>query len=85
MTGLDNFNDAYDVRLKIWRWVQLENLPGLELHRLDLTDTAALERLFEKHARGRNRVALRRGDQPGRAGGRAAVGGKSRASMSRRT
>ena len=49
--GLDNFNDAYDVRLKVWRWVQLENLPGLELHRLDLTDTDALERLFEKHAR----------------------------------
>ncbi len=51
VTGLDNFNDAYDVRLKMWRWVQLENLAGLELHRLDLTDAAALERLFEKHAR----------------------------------
>ncbi len=51
VVGLDNFNDAYDVRLKVWRWVQLENLPGLELHRLDLTDTSALERLFEKHAR----------------------------------
>jgi UDP-glucuronate 4-epimerase len=49
--GLDNFNDAYDLRLKMWRWVQAENLPGLELHRLDLTDTGALERLFEKHAR----------------------------------
>jgi len=54
VTGLDNFNDAYDVRLKVWRWVQLENLPGLELHRLDLTDTGALERLFEKHARAEN-------------------------------
>ena len=51
VTGLDNFNDAYDVRLKVWRWVQLENLPGVELHRLDLTDAGALERLFEKHAR----------------------------------
>jgi UDP-glucuronate 4-epimerase len=51
VTGLDNFNDAYDVRLKVWRWVQLENLSGLELHRLDLTDAGALERLFEKHAR----------------------------------
>jgi nucleoside-diphosphate-sugar epimerase len=51
VTGLDNFNDAYDVRLKVWRWVQLENMPGLELHRLDLTDVGALERLFEKHAR----------------------------------
>src|SRR5476649_829956 len=51
VTGLDNFNDAYDVRLKVWRWVQLENLPGLELHRLDLSDAGAIERLFEKHAR----------------------------------
>lgn len=51
VTGLDNFNDAYDVRLKVWRWVQLENLPGMELHRFDLLDTNALERLFEKHAR----------------------------------
>jgi len=51
VTGLDNFNDAYDVRLKMWRWVQLENLAGVELHRLDLTDASALERLFEKHAR----------------------------------
>jgi nucleoside-diphosphate-sugar epimerase len=51
VTGLDNFNDAYDVRLKAWRWARLENLPGLELHRLDLTDAVALERLFEKHAR----------------------------------
>jgi len=51
VTGLDNFNEAYDVRLKVWRWVQLENIPGLELHRLDLTDAGALERIFEKHAR----------------------------------
>src|SRR5208337_1235734 len=51
VVGLDNFNDAYDVRLKMWRWVQLENQPGLELHRLDLIDSTALERLFEKHAR----------------------------------
>jgi nucleoside-diphosphate-sugar epimerase len=51
VVGLDNFNDAYDLQLKMWRWVQLENLHDLELHRLDLTETNALERLFEKHAR----------------------------------
>ena len=50
VTGVDNFNDAYDVQLKMWRWVQLENLPGLELHRLDI-NADALERLFERHAR----------------------------------
>jgi UDP-glucuronate 4-epimerase len=51
VVGLDNFNDAYDLHLKMWRWVQVENLPGMELHRLDLTDEGALERLFEKHSR----------------------------------
>ena len=51
VTGLDNFNDAYDIRLKDWRWAQLEKIDGLELHRLDLTDIDALKRLFEKHAR----------------------------------
>jgi nucleoside-diphosphate-sugar epimerase len=56
VVGLDNFNDAYDVRLKVWRWVHLENLPGMELHRLDLLDTNAMERLFEKYARSRDGV-----------------------------
>src|SRR5260221_14568777 len=42
VAGLDNFNDAYDVRLKDWRWAQLEKLGGLDLHRLDLTDTAGV-------------------------------------------
>lgn len=51
VTGLDNFNDAYDINLKNWRWSELEQTDGLELHQLDLTDMAALRRLFEKHAR----------------------------------
>jgi nucleoside-diphosphate-sugar epimerase len=49
--GLDNFNDAYDRRLKDWRWAQLEKLGGLELHRLDLIDKKRLGDLFERHAR----------------------------------
>jgi len=51
VTGLDNFNDAYDLRLKDWRWTELEKNEALELHRLDLTNKGALKRLFEKHAR----------------------------------
>jgi len=53
VTGLDNFNDAYDVRLKTWRWAQLEKRDKLKLHRLDLVDAAGLKNLFEKHAAGR--------------------------------
>jgi len=52
VVGVDCFNDAYDTRLKEWRWAQLENRPGLELLRLDLTDTEGLEKLFQRHAAG---------------------------------
>jgi nucleoside-diphosphate-sugar epimerase len=51
VVGVDNFNDAYDTRLKDWRWAQLERTPGLELHRADLTELAPLRELFERHAR----------------------------------
>jgi nucleoside-diphosphate-sugar epimerase len=51
VAGFDNFNDAYDVRLKDWRWRQLEQRKGLKLWQLDLTDVAGLEHLFQEHAR----------------------------------
>ena len=50
VTGLDSFNDAYDLRLKDWRWAQLEKRPGLKLHRLDLTDMEGLTKLFRAKA-----------------------------------
>jgi nucleoside-diphosphate-sugar epimerase len=50
VVGFDSFNDAYDGRLKEWRWAQLEKLKGLALTRLDLVDSAGLKALFEKHA-----------------------------------
>jgi len=53
VTGLDNFNDAYDVRLKDWRWAQLEKAGGVTLHRLDLTDAAGLEKLFASASKDR--------------------------------
>lgn len=50
MVGVDNLNDAYDVRLKRWRLAQLEGRPGFDFHRLDLTDRAALSGLFSQFA-----------------------------------
>ena len=47
---MDNFNDAYDGRLKEWRWSQLTHLNSLELNRLDLTDRAGMNLLFLRHA-----------------------------------
>lgn len=55
VAALDNFNDGYDVRLKDWRWHQLEKLGGIDLNRLDLTNRTGLRTLFEKHALRRER------------------------------
>lgn len=43
--GLDNLNDAYDVRLKEWRLARLRSAPGFQFHRLDIIDRAGLARL----------------------------------------
>jgi nucleoside-diphosphate-sugar epimerase len=50
VVAFDSFNDAYDQRLKEWRWSQLEKQPGIELTRLDLLAVPGLTALFEKHA-----------------------------------
>lgn len=47
VVGIDNLNDAYDVRLKHWRLAQLEDKPGFEFHRLDITDRQRLKELWE--------------------------------------
>jgi nucleoside-diphosphate-sugar epimerase len=40
--GIDNLNDAYDVRLKQWRLARLVSRHGFVFHRLDIRDRAAL-------------------------------------------
>lgn len=44
VVGIDNLNDAYDVRLKQWRLEQLKKQPGFEFHYLDICDREALAR-----------------------------------------
>ena len=36
VTGIDNMNDAYDVRMKEYRLKRLQALPGFAFHRLDI-------------------------------------------------
>ncbi|MDA8088235.1 MAG: SDR family NAD(P)-dependent oxidoreductase [Nitrospiraceae bacterium] len=48
VTGVDNLNDYYDVRLKEYRLHELEGLPNFTFHRLDIEERTALDRLFEK-------------------------------------
>lgn len=46
VVGLDNLNDAYDIRLKEWRLRQLEGRPGFSFIRADICDSRSLDTLF---------------------------------------
>jgi len=46
LVGVDNMNDAYDVRLKQWRLAQLMGRPGFEFHRLDITNRQKVRDLW---------------------------------------
>jgi UDP-glucuronate 4-epimerase len=47
VVAIDNVNDYYDVRLKEHR---IEALDGIEFHRLDIEDKAAMKPLFEANS-----------------------------------
>jgi UDP-glucuronate 4-epimerase len=42
VVGVDNLNDAYDVRLKEWRLNRLRDRPGFSFHPVEISDRAAL-------------------------------------------
>jgi UDP-glucuronate 4-epimerase len=46
VVGIDNMNNAYDVRLKEWRLAQVVKYPNFEFHCLDICDRQSLEELF---------------------------------------
>ena len=47
VVAIDNVNDYYDVRLKEHR---IETLDGIEFHRIDIEDKAAMKPLFEANS-----------------------------------
>jgi nucleoside-diphosphate-sugar epimerase len=49
VVGIDNLNDAYDVRLKQWRLTQLQPHAGFHFHHLDITNRQHLRSLFDGH------------------------------------
>jgi nucleoside-diphosphate-sugar epimerase len=61
VVGVDNFNDAYDVRLKEWRLVQLLPHHNFQFHRLDICDLECLKPLFEDGFDGVINLAARAG------------------------
>jgi nucleoside-diphosphate-sugar epimerase len=50
VVGVDNLNDAYDPRIKLWRLAQLQDHPRFEFHRLDISDHGALADLVRRSA-----------------------------------
>lgn len=44
VVGVDNMNDAYDVRMKDYRLRRLQALPGFRFHRLDISDRSIVPR-----------------------------------------
>lgn len=42
VTGLDNLNDAYDVRIKHWRLNRLKEQPNFKFHNIDISQREAL-------------------------------------------
>ncbi len=49
VVGIDNLNNAYDVRLKQWRLAKLQGLPGFSFSRGDISDRVVIETLWRKH------------------------------------
>jgi len=56
--GVDNLNDAYDVRLKHWRLGQIKDHPNFTFHRDDICDRESLCSLFEETAEGSSWSAI---------------------------
>jgi UDP-glucuronate 4-epimerase len=48
--GVDNLNDAYDVRMKQYRLERLKPLAGFTFYHEDILNRAALTDIFKKHA-----------------------------------
>ncbi|GIW60943.1 MAG: NAD-dependent epimerase [Patescibacteria group bacterium] len=56
VVGVDNLNEAYDVRLKHWRLEQIKDHPNFIFYQLDITDREALRALFEQRSVAGNSV-----------------------------
>jgi UDP-glucuronate 4-epimerase len=53
VTGIDNLNDAYDVRMKTYRLKRLNNRDGFQFTKLDISHKDVLEALYHQSAMGK--------------------------------
>ncbi|MEW6192565.1 MAG: GDP-mannose 4,6-dehydratase [Bacillota bacterium] len=49
VSGIDNLNDAYDVRLKKWRLNRLKSIPGFAFYHTDISNLEELRGIFTAH------------------------------------
>jgi UDP-glucuronate 4-epimerase len=50
--GLDNLNDAYDLRVKKWRLDQFQSHPSFDLRTADISDRLAVQKALDETLRG---------------------------------
>ncbi|MCS7177079.1 MAG: SDR family NAD(P)-dependent oxidoreductase [Candidatus Kapabacteria bacterium] len=48
VVGIDNLNDAYDPRLKLWRLRRLQEYTGFHFLRADITDLGAIQPILQR-------------------------------------
>ena len=60
VVGIDNLNDAYDVRMKEHRLAALQRLPGFDFRRLDISTASELDRLASEGFARRTRRSRRK-------------------------
>ena len=61
VAGIDNMNDAYDVRMKEYRLKRLQAMPGFSFHKLDISDRSILEHFKTAKFEGVINLAARAG------------------------
>ena len=61
VVGIDNLNDAYDVRLKEWRLEQLQGQPEFRFHQVDICSRDQLRDLFSSKFQAVINLAARAG------------------------
>ncbi len=49
VVGIDNLNEYYDPRVKLWRLERLKGLKDFEFHEVDIENYDALKELFKNH------------------------------------
>jgi UDP-glucuronate 4-epimerase len=49
IAGVDNLNDAYDVRMKYWRLDRLKGRENFTFHRVDIGQRQEIEKVFDRY------------------------------------